>query len=111
MRQGHAAGHPQYPVIAYKAAQHRRRRPSHHEAIPKDLKVPLDSNSSEARRRPGGARYGSADMILGIYYNGGRATFFDYVKPAFMFDDVAIFVAKGKEFSFKGQNDLVSRRA
>ena len=48
------------------------------------------------------ARDGKADMIFGIYYNDERAKYLDYVQPAFMFDDVAVFVAKGKEFPFKG---------
>ena len=42
------------------------------------------------------ARDGKADMIFGIYYNDERAAYLDYVQPAFMFDEVAIFVPKGK---------------
>ena len=34
--------------------------------------------------------------VFGIYYNDERATYLDYVQPAFTFDDVAIFVVKGK---------------
>ena len=49
-------------------------------------------------------------MIFGIYYNDERATYLDYVKPAFMFDDVAIFVVKGKEFPFKGPDDLIGKK-
>ena len=49
-------------------------------------------------------------MIFGIYYNDERATYLDYVQPAFMFDDVAIFVVKGKEFPFKGQDDLIGKK-
>ena len=56
------------------------------------------------------ARDGKADMIFGIYYNDERATYLDYVQPAFMFDPVAVFVAKGKEFPFAGQDDLIGKR-
>ena len=56
------------------------------------------------------ARDGKADMIFGIYYNDERAKYLDYVKPAFMFDDVAVFVVKGKEFPFKGPDDLVGKK-
>ena len=31
-------------------------------------------------------------------------------KPAFMFDDVAVFVVKGKEFPFKDKNDLIGKK-
>jgi polar amino acid transport system substrate-binding protein len=58
----------------------------------------------------GAARDGKADMIYGIYYNEERAKYLDYVQPAFMFDDVAIFVAKGKAFPFKGQDDLIGKK-
>lgn len=34
----------------------------------------------------------------------------DYVRPAFMYDDVAIFLVKGKEFPFTGQNDLIGKK-
>ena len=56
------------------------------------------------------ARDGQADLIFGIYYNDARAGYLDYVQPAFMYDDVAIFVAKGKDFPFKEQNDLIGKK-
>ena len=33
-------------------------------------------------------------MIFGIYYNDERATYLDYVQPAFMFDPVVVFVTR-----------------
>jgi polar amino acid transport system substrate-binding protein len=56
------------------------------------------------------ARDGKADMIFGIDYNDRRATYLDYVQPAFIFDPVVVFVAKGKEFPFKGQDDLIGKK-
>jgi polar amino acid transport system substrate-binding protein len=56
------------------------------------------------------ARDGKADMIFGIYYNDVRATYLDYVQPAFTFDDVAVFVVKGKEFPFTDKNDLIGKK-
>jgi polar amino acid transport system substrate-binding protein len=55
------------------------------------------------------ARDGKADMIFGIYYNDERATYLDYVQPAFIFDPVVVFV-KGKEFPFKGQDHLIGKK-
>ena len=107
-----ATGHPQYPAIAYKDGDNiAGAAPMLVEAIAKDLKVPLESKFMGSwADAQAAARDGKADMIFGIYYNDERAAYLDYVKPAFMFDDVAIFVAKGKEFPFKGQNDLVGKR-
>jgi len=34
-----------------------------------------------------------------------RATYLDYVQPAFIFDPVVVFVIKRKEFPFKGHDD------
>jgi polar amino acid transport system substrate-binding protein len=56
------------------------------------------------------ARDGKVDMIFGIYYNDERATYLDYVQPAFTYDAVAVFVVKGKEFDFKGQDDLIGKK-
>jgi polar amino acid transport system substrate-binding protein len=107
-----ATGHPQYPAIAYKQGDNLVGAASMLvEAIAKQLNVPLESkfmgNWADAQAA---ARDGKADMILGIYFNDERAKYLDYVQPAFMFDDVAIFVAKGKAFPFKGQDDLVGKK-
>ncbi len=107
-----ATGHPQYPAIAYKDGDNIvGAAPTLVAAIARRLKIPLESKYmgtwEEAQTA---ARDGKADMIFGIYYNDERATYLDYVKPAFMFDDVAIFVVKGKEFPFKGQDDLIGKK-
>lgn len=39
-----------------------------------------------------------------------RATYLDYVQPAFIFDAVVVFVAKRKEFPFKGHDDLIGKK-
>jgi polar amino acid transport system substrate-binding protein len=107
-----ATGHPQYPVIAYQQGDALvGAAPTLVETIAKKLNVPLESkfmgNWADAQAA---ARDGTADMIYGIYYNDERAKYLDYVQPAFMFDDVAIFVAKGKSFPFKGQDDLIGKK-
>src|SRR4029079_2948573 len=38
------------------------------------------------------------------------ATYLDYVQPAFTYDDVAIFVPKGKTFPFTGKDDLIGKK-
>lgn len=107
-----ATGHPQYPAIAYKDGDNiAGAAPMLVEAIAKTLKVPLESKymgTWEAAQAA--ARDGKADMIFGIYYNDERATYLDYVQPAFTFDDVAIFVVKGKEFPFTDKNDLIGKK-
>jgi polar amino acid transport system substrate-binding protein len=107
-----ATGHPQYPVIAYQQGDALvGAAPMLVETIAKKLGVPLESkfmgNWADAQAA---ARDGQADMIYGIYYNDERAKYLDYVQPAFMFDDVAVFVAKGKAFPFKDKEDLIGKK-
>jgi polar amino acid transport system substrate-binding protein len=107
-----ATGHPQYPVIAFKDGDNIvGAAPSLVEAIGKAINVPVESKymgTWEAAQAA--ARDGKADMIFGIYYNDERATYLDYVQPAFTYDDVAVFVAKGKEFPFKDKSDLIGKK-
>ena len=107
-----ATGHPQYPAIAYKEGDNiAGAAPTLVEAIAKSLNVPLELKYMGSwEDAQAAARDGKADMIFGIYYNDERAKYLDYVKPAFMFDDVAVFVVKGKEFPFKGQDDLIGKK-
>ena len=107
-----ATGHPQYPVIAYKDGDKIvGAAATLVETIAKKLNVPLESKYMGTwEEAQAAARDGKADMIFGIYYNDERATYLDYVQPAFMYDDVAIFVVKGKEFPFTGQNDLIGKK-
>lgn len=107
-----ATGHPAYPVIAFKDGDNiAGAAPDLVAAIAKKLNVPLESKYmgswDEAQTA---AREGKADLIFGIYYNDERAKYLDYVQPAFMYDDVAVFVAKGKEFPFKDKNDLIGKK-
>jgi polar amino acid transport system substrate-binding protein len=105
-------GHPQYPVIAYKDGDTISGvAPDLVRAIGKDLNVPVESKYtgtwSDAQAA---ARDGRVDMIVGVYYNDDRATYLDYVQPAFMFDEVVVFVAKGKGFTYTGQDDLIGKK-
>ncbi|MGH9340677.1 MAG: substrate-binding periplasmic protein [Acidobacteriota bacterium] len=107
-----ATGHPQYPVIAFKEGDNIvGAAPDLVAAIAKKLDVPLESKYmgswEEAQEA---AREGKADLIFGIYYNEARAGYLDYVQPAFMYDDVAVFVVKGKEFPFTGRDDLIGKK-
>ena len=107
-----ATGHPQYPVIAYKDGDNIvGAAPTLVETIAKQLNIPLESKYVGTwEEAQAAARDGKADIIFGIYYNDERATYLDYVQPAFTFDDVAIFVVKGKEFPFTDKNDLVGKK-
>jgi len=107
-----ATGHPAYPVIAYKNGDNIvGAAPTLVETIAKQINVPLESKYTGTwEEAQAAARDGKVDMIFGIYYNDERATYLDYVQPAFTFDDVAIFVVKGKEFPFTGQDDLIGKK-
>jgi polar amino acid transport system substrate-binding protein len=107
-----ATGHPAYPVIAYKDGDNIvGAAPTLVETIAKQINVPLESKYTGTwEEAQAAARDGKVDMIFGIYYNDERATYLDYVQPAFTFDDVAIFVVKGKEFPFTGQDDLIGKK-
>jgi polar amino acid transport system substrate-binding protein len=107
-----ATGHPAYPVIAFKDGDNiAGAAPDLVAAIAKTLEVPLESKYMGTWEEAQAAtRDGKADLIFGIYYNDERAGYLDYVQPAFMYDDVAVFVAKGKEFPFKGKDDLIGKK-
>ena len=107
-----ATGHPAYPVIAYKDGDNIvGAAPTLVETIAKQINMPLESKYTGTwEEAQAAARDGKVDMIFGIYYNDERATYLDYVQPAFTFDDVAIFVVKGKEFPFSGQDDLIGKK-
>jgi len=107
-----ATGHPAYPVIAYKDGDNIvGAAPTLIETIAKQINVPLESKYTGTwEEAQAAARDGKVDMIFGIYYNDERATYLDYVQPAFTFDDVAIFVVKSKEFPFTGQDDLIGKK-
>jgi polar amino acid transport system substrate-binding protein len=107
-----ATGHPQYPAIAYKDGDNIvGAAPTLVKTIAKQINVPLESKYMGTwEEAQAAARDGKADMIFGIYYNDERATYLDYVKPAFTFDDVAVFVVKGKDFPFTDKNDLIGKK-
>lgn len=107
-----ATGHPSYPVIAFKDGDNiAGAAPDLVAAIAEKLGVPLESQAMGTWEQAQAAtRDGKADLIFGIYYNDERAGYLDYVQPAFMYDDVAVFVAKGKEFPFKGKEDLIGKK-
>ena len=107
-----ATGHPQYPVIAYKDGDRISGAAAILvETIGKELKVPVESKYTGTwTDAQAAARDGKADMIFGIYYNDERATYLDYVRPAFIFDPVVVFVAKDKGFPFTGQQDLIGKK-
>jgi polar amino acid transport system substrate-binding protein len=107
-----ATGHPEYPVIAFRDGDKIvGAAATLVETIAKKLDVPLKSKYTGTwEDAQTAARDGKVDIIFGIYHNEERAKYLDYVQPAFTFDDVAIFVAKGKEFPFTGKDDLIGKK-
>ena len=105
-------GHPQYPVIAWKDGDKIvGAAPALVEAIGKALGLPVVSKYTGSwSDAQAAAKDGTVDMIVGVYYNDERAQFLDYVQPAFIFDPVVAFVAKGKAFNYAGQDDLIGKK-
>jgi polar amino acid transport system substrate-binding protein len=105
-------GHPQYPVIAYKDGDTIAGvAPDLVKAIGKDINVEVESKYTGSwEDAQAAARDGKVDMIVGVYYNDDRAQYLDYVQPAFIYDEVVIFVPKGKGFAYKGQDDLIGKK-
>ena len=105
-------GHPEYPPIGYKDGERIVGvGATLVERIAGELKIPVQSRyagSWEDAQKA--ARDGKVDIIFGIYFNDERATYLDYVRPAFMIDPVVVMVAKGKEFPFRGREDLVGKK-
>ena len=54
-------------------------------------------------------RDATADIIFGIYYNDERATYLDYVRPAFTTDPVVVFVRQGIGMNYVGRSDLIGK--
>jgi polar amino acid transport system substrate-binding protein len=105
-------GHPEYPPIGYKDGDRIVGvGATLVERIAGELKIPVQSKYTgtweDAQKA---ARDGTVDIIFGIYFNDERATYLDYVRPAFMIDPVVVMVAKGKGFPFRGRQDLVGKR-
>lgn len=107
-----ATGHPEYPVLAYKDGDKIVGAAADLvKTVAKKLDVPLKSKFTGSwADAQEAARDGKVDIIFGIYHNEERAKYLDYVQPAFTFDDVAVFVAKGKEFDFTDKNDLIGKK-
>lgn len=105
-------GDPAYPVIAFEQGDAiAGAAPKLVAAIAKKLNVPLESKDMGSWKDAQEAtRDGKADLIVGVYYNDARAEYLDYVQPAFIYDDTAIFVDKGKDFAFDGKDDLIGKK-
>ena len=106
-------GHPDYPPIGYKDGERIvGAGATLVERIAGELKIPVQSKYTGSwAEAQTAARDGKVDIIFGIYFNDERATYLEYVRPAFLIDPVVVIVAKGKAFPFRGRQDLVGRKA
>jgi polar amino acid transport system substrate-binding protein len=105
-------GHPEYPPIGYRDGERIvGAGATLVERIAGELKIPVQSKYvgswAEAQMA---ARDGKVDIIFGIYFNDERATYLEYVRPAFLVDPVVVMVPKGKAFPFRGRQDLVGKK-
>lgn len=105
-------GHPSYPPIGYQDGEAIAGAGAAMLAeIGATLGVPVVSRYTGTwEDAQAAARDGTADVIFGIYFNDERATYLDYVQPAFTTDPVVAFVRSGDGFTFAGQNDLVGKQ-
>lgn len=105
-------GHPEYAPIAYRNGDEiAGAAPTFVAQIAAKLGVPVVSKYTGSwADAQMAARDGTADIIFGIYFNDERATYLDYVQPAFMLDPVVAMAATGKSFPFKGQDDLIGKK-
>jgi polar amino acid transport system substrate-binding protein len=105
-------GHPEYPPIGYQDGDRIvGAGATLVERIAGELKIPVQSKyiGSWAQAQAA-ARDGTVDIIFGIYFNDERASYLEYVRPAFLIDPVVVMVPKGKGFAFRGREDLVGKR-
>ena len=105
-------GHPSYPPIGYQdgeaiagAGATMLAEIGANLGIPV---VPIYTGTWEDAQAA--TRDGTADIIFGIYFNDERATYLDYVQPAFTTDPVVVFVRSSDGFAFAGPDDLVGKQ-
>lgn len=105
-------GHPEYPPIGYRDGDLIAGAGAMLvEAIGGDLGVPVSLRYTGTWEEAQAAtRDGEADIIFGIYYNDERATYLDYVEPAFALDPVVVFVPAGSDFAYGDREDLIGLR-
>ena len=105
-------GHPEYPPIGYKDGERIVGAGATLVGrIAGELKIPVQSKYTGSwAEAQTAARDGKVDIIFGIYFNDDRATYLEYVRPAFMIDPVVVMVPKGKAFPFSGRRDLVGKK-
>lgn len=105
-------GHPEYPPIGYQDGDAIAGAGAMLvEAIAADLGVPVSlAYTGTWEEAQAATRDGEADIIFGIYYNDERATYLDYVEPAFALDPVVVFVPAGSDIVFTGRDDLIGLR-
>lgn len=105
-------GHPEYPPVGFKDGE--RIVGVGIDVLTKlagDLGVAVESKHTGSWADAQAAmRGGTADAIVGIYFNDERAQYLDYVRPSFMPDPVVILVARGKGFAFAGRDSLVGKK-
>jgi polar amino acid transport system substrate-binding protein len=105
-------GHPEYPPIGYRDGDRIiGAGATLVERIAGELKIPVQSKYAGSWADAQNAvRDGKVDLIFGIYFNDERATYLEYVRPAFLVDPVVVMVPKGKGFQFRGRQDLVGKK-
>ncbi len=106
-------GHPSYPPVAWgSGGQVLGAAPELVTRVAKSAGVPRvesrDFGTWEKAQEA--ARSGEADVIFGIYKNDDRATYLDYVAPAFMIDPVSVVVRKNESFPFSKWFDLEGKK-
>jgi len=105
-------GHPSYPPIGYRDGEQIAGAGATMLAeIGAKLGVPvIPLYTGTWEEAQFATRNATADIIFGIYYNDERATYLDYVQPAFTTDPVVVFVNEGVGMNFVGRDDLIGKQ-
>lgn len=105
-------GHPEYPPIGWRdGGRIIGAGAAVVSKIASDLGLAVESKYSGSwADAQAAAQNGTVDVIFGIYFNEERATYLDYVRPAFMIDPVVVMVREGEALPFSKWDDLVGKK-
>ena len=105
-------GHPEYPPVGWREGDRIvGAGAAVVSGITRDLGLAVESKyAGPWADAQTAVRNGRVDVIFGIYFNKERASYLDYVRPAFMIDPVVVMVRKDEAFPFDKWENLLGRK-
>ncbi|MBY0293759.1 transporter substrate-binding domain-containing protein [Patescibacteria group bacterium] len=106
-----ASGHPEWPPIMYQNGDViDGAGPALVKKIFADLNIPVSFPATGAWDQvQAKAKTGEVDVLVAAYKTDARLEYMEY-SEAYTVDPIALFVAKGKEFTFSKWDDLKTKR-